>query len=380
MSEITAGMVKAELERIRSDVSEPVHALSNRVQQMEQVIARGEHTAIGGFAPESAASAAVRNLHDMPEVQRVRDAVASGMSPGRFSARVTLDSGIRAAITNPGVGQVGDTSINGVRDRRPDIVTSPQAPLRLLDVLPSRRVSGNEVEYLQASAGGTAGEQMKEGDLKTQVPINAQLKTAKIATVAAWTKASRQILSDQDQLESVIGRLLGYQAMRELERLILNGDGTTSRIDGLLHQAPLMTPTIATPTAAADVAGEAIMGLSSAGYVPSALVLHPRDWFRMQLVKTTTGEYVNGSPTEPVPPSLWNTPVVLSPSMPQDTGLVIDAAFVSLLDRWQTQVMVATENEDDFIRNRVTILAELRAGLEVADPMALLKFDLGQLP
>jgi hypothetical protein len=66
----------------------------------------------------------------------------------------------------------------------------------------------------------------------------------------------------------------------------------------------------------------------------------------------------------------------VTPAMPEGTGLALDTNFTALLDRWQAQVLVATEHEDQFVRNLVTILAELRAGLAVYDQNALLKFTL----
>ena len=41
-----------------------------------------------------------------------------------------------------------------------------------------------------------------------------------------------------------------------------------------------------------------------------------------------------------------------------------------IFDRWLSRVEVATENEDDFVKNLVTILAEERLALAVYRPEA----------
>jgi HK97 family phage major capsid protein len=354
--------------------------IRNRLQAVEQVVASAgggtfESFRTGGGSMPDVAAQATAMLAEDPIFQANADAAQRGLRASQFNSRVTVEGGIRAAITNIGVGQVGDTSVAGVRDRRGDLVLAPEQRLRLLDVLPTRRATADEVEFIQITATGDAGEQMKEGDLKAEVEMAGTLATAKIATVAAHTKASRQILSDQSALQAAIDRILRYKVLSKLENLILNGNGTTSKINGLLNQADTMVATIGTTPA--DIVGEALMRQANAGYAPNVVLLNPEDWFKIQITKNADDEYIFGSPTNPVPPALWNTQIVVTPAIAVDTGMVLDTSFTTLLDRWQTSVMVATENSDDFVRNLVTILAEVRAGLEVSDQNAILKFDLG---
>ncbi|MNW02387.1 Phage capsid family protein [compost metagenome] len=48
-----------------------------------------------------------------------------------------------------------------------------------------------------------------------------------------------------------------------------------------------------------------------------------------------------------------------------------------VFDRWQARVEVATENEDDFVKNMVTVLAEERLALAVYRPEAFIYGDFG---
>jgi HK97 family phage major capsid protein len=78
------------------------------------------------------------------------------------------------------------------------------------------------------------------------------------------------------------------------------------------------------------------------------------------------------------PAMLWGVPVVQSYSF--EPGDFLVGAFklaATLFDREEAQILVSTENQDNFIRNMVTILCEERLGLAVTRPAA---FVYGSFP
>jgi hypothetical protein len=56
--------------------------------------------------------------------------------------------------------------------------------------------------------------------------------------------------------------------------------------------------------------------------------------------------------------------------------LVVDGRFVQLLDREQAQTMISTEDRDNFVKNIVTLLAEMRAGCALLDTGAVRSVDI----
>lgn len=68
--------------------------------------------------------------------------------------------------------------------------------------------------------------------------------------------------------------------------------------------------------------------------------------------------------------SLWGTPVKVTNGMPQGEALILDTIVAALLDRQEVTVEASRHDGDNFKRNLVTILAELRAGLAVFAPTA----------
>lgn len=371
--------IKAELDNLRERVVEPIHDLQARMQHTEQMLAKmgteGVHIANGASSAPSIGRQVTAKMAEDSDYQAASEAVSRGMKPGRMSCRVNLDGSIRAALVNEGRGNVGDTEYPRFIERNSNVpLVLPR--LRLLDALPSRPVTGDAVEFIQLTATGEAAEQVLEGDLKAEIDMEGTLHTANIATIAAWTSASRQVLSDTNGLASKIDTLIRYKVLGKLEGLLVNGVGGNGKILGLIPQATAFAPTIGQKPA--DRIGESLVSQAEDGYQPNLVVMNPLDWFRLQITRTNTtdDEYVFGSPTSPIAPSLWNTTVVATPHMTEGQALTIDTSFVTVLDRQQASVLVATEHADYFVRNLIAILGELRAGLEVTDTRAVNIFAL----
>ncbi|WP_418648800.1 phage major capsid protein [Thauera butanivorans] len=308
---------------------------------------------------------------------RESPAFASLSEWNQCTARARLSSSIKSALTNiPSEGLSSDGSYMPSRPERAGIVGPVLRPLQLLEVLPSRPTEADAVEYIQLNATGEAAEQEVEGDAKALIDFDGELRKAEIATVAGWTAASRQVLSDHAALQANIDNVIQGKLLDRLENLLINGGASGSgKIVGLLDQGTVFLPTVgATP---ADIIGEAAAAMAERGYSPSVIAMHPRDWFAIQISRDDNdGAYLFGSPTAPIPPSLWNQQVVLSSAIDRGTALVLDTAHVTVLDRQQMSVMLSNSHADFFTRNLVAILGELRAGLEVRDTLAVYIVDL----
>ena len=80
-------------------------------------------------------------------------------------------------------------------------------------------------------------------------------------------------------------------------------------------------------------------------------------------------------------PTLWGKPIVATQAMSEGDFLV--GAFsqaAQIWDREDANVTISNSNEDDFIKNMVTILCEERVGLTVYRPDALVAGDFDGLP
>lgn len=371
--------VRSELERIRNEVVTPLAEIRARQIDIEQRIASGALARDDRGGAESVGASALEQFGEDQAFQAAAVTAGRGMKTSQFSARVNLDTSIRAALTNEGLGQAGDNGIP-VRPDRGGVYGPLLRPLRLLDALPSRPVSSNSVEFMQITASGEAAEQLKEGDEKAELDFEGELKNANVVTIAGHTTASVQVMADNPALAQLVDRVIEHKVYSRLENQLINGPGGEGRINGLLNQAVAFVPSIGTTPA--DRIGEALVAMTNNGYAPNLVLMNPSDWFRVQLTRTNDDddEYVFGSPTSPLSPSLWNTRIVTTPVLAAGTVMVIDTSFVTVLDREQVSVTATNTHKDYFTRNLVAILGEMRAGLEVVDVNAVMEFPLAGAP
>lgn len=290
------------------------------------------------------------------------------------SARLDLPSAsIQGSLVNEPNKGTSENTIPG-RVERGSILAQPGRRLGLLEVLPVRKVEGLVVESIRLAPKGSAGIQAVEGELKANVAISGALQKTHLVTIAAWTSASRQALADHDQLSGLVDTVLRDLLRSKLEEQLVNGTGNStesSEIAGLLTNGTQATGLESTDYA--DQLGEVVNTMLSDGYNPSFILVNPLDWFESIQVKRSLpdGQYLFGSPTSPVQPSIWNLPVVFSTAAARGAAAVIDTNFVTMLDRQSISVMTSNSHDDYFARNLIAILCEMRAGLEILDAGAI---------
>jgi HK97 family phage major capsid protein len=301
------------------------------------------------------------------------DKVKALMEQKNGQARVTIElkdmlSG--GALWGSGVSP---SSSLVIADRQP-IVPAPMRQLVVRDLFTPGTTTSNAIEYPVETdnPANTGAAVVSEGARKPQTNLSFDLKSVPVRTVAHYSKASRQILDDAPMLQSYIdGRLrygLGYVEENEL----LFGDGTGQHLFGVVPQASAYSAAF-TPANLQNIDTLRLASLQAtlALYPATGYVLHPTDWAKIELTKDTQARYIVGDPQNQITPRLWNLPVVATQAM--TVSHFLTGAFrlgAQIFDRMSIEVLVSTENEDDFVKNLITIRAEERLALAVFRPAA----------
>lgn len=265
-----------------------------------------------------------------------------------------------------------------VPNRLPGIDPRPRKELRVRDLISPGRTSAPVIQYVQQTGFTNNADFVSEGKRKPTSDIAFTLKMANVSTLAHIYKAAKQLLDDMPALQSIVDDELRYGLMEVEDTQILYGDGTGLNLLGIIPQATAYAAAFAvdmeTPI---DVLRLAMLQSQLALFPATGFVLHDTDWARIELTKDSQGRYILANPTGMIGPTLWGKPVVTSMSMV--VGTFLTGAFkrgAQIFDREDANVQVATQNEDDFVKNMITLRAEERLALAVKRPEAFVTGDL----
>lgn len=210
-----------------------------------------------------------------------------------------------------------------------------------------------------------------EGTEKPQIHFaDPTPKTVSLEKVACHIKESDEYINDFPFLASAInGRLLYELGLVEQGKLVTN----------LLGTSGIQTGTYAATGTATDIA-EAILQAAmdvqaQTGFAADTVALNPADWYILRTGKYNNGTYYGGGYFgEQSIPNIWGIPVCVSASI--TSGTVVVGAFktcASVVTNGGVSVEAVNTNEDDFVKNLMTIRAEERLALAVRRPAGFKK-------
>lgn len=324
---------------------------------------------------------------DNPSTVAMLEQVASSSAPiGSLMLGPVLSQGDVISMVRSGQwgsGAIyGAASTGGVVDTGPPtdpsrfgspygIVPQIRRRLRILDLIPTAPMDGGSFNYVQEGGAFTGPVETAESTLKPPGAVTLTDGQVVAVTVPAWLKVPRQQLADVGQLQGVLQGRLTYSVLRRVENQILAGDGTGANLKGILATSGIASITYSATSPLTDLTLDGITAVLVSDAEPDAVVMHPTDISAMLKAKASgSGERLDSEGAfAPTNSTIWDLPRIASTAITQGTALVGDFALgAQLFIREGVNVRVSDSDQDDFLRNRVTLLAETRVGLAVWQP------------
>lgn len=324
----------------------------------------------------------LQKSHRKDEPLTVRSAIQKaldGDSKDRYDALLKGDSRTMRLVLK----EITSASVGTGMKREPyidSLVSMERQPLRIRNLLTVVPVQTDSVKYGQQTLRDNKARIVAEGTSKPYSDYKWEDRTATIETIAHLTKLTLQAIADAPRLVAEVESEMRFGLGMAEEDEILNGDGTSGHLDGLMNNATayavpagMDATNVLTPV---DRLRVAMLQIHLAYAIPDGHVLNPINVAEIDLLRRDPdqgGGYLFSRPDGDTGVArIWRLPVVESPSMVVNEFLT--GAFkysVHLYDRQGVTVAISTENDDDFETNKATMRVESRIGLGVRRPYGL---------
>jgi HK97 family phage major capsid protein len=264
----------------------------------------------------------------------------------------------------------------------PGVLPLPQRPLTIRDLLSQDTTTADTLSYARQTSFDTAAAPVAQATslatgLKPQSAIGWTRVTTPIESIATWMAATRRQLADAGQTRSLIDNQLTLMLKLVEEDQLLNGNGTSPNIRGLLATTGVQTLVLTAVPAAAFINIDGIrdairlVRTGAAFAEPNGIIMNPVDAAKLDETKDTTARYLGQGPFGAAQDTVWRLPRIESLAMTAGTALV--GAFkqgATVFQREDPVILTADQHSDFFIRNLVAVLIEERLGLAVFFPAA----------
>lgn len=274
------------------------------------------------------------------------------------------------------------------RDYGPWPIDLPLRQPSIRDVITILQTGSNLIEYVRVNSLTRAAKIVPEATsptddaaLKPKASMSLQVVQTGVKTIAVIMQATRTILADAPQLQSMMTEFMRRDIDLELEEEIIAGPGGANHFEGLENTPNLTgqsfvpdsedtTGGMLTTTRKARTAALVVGRARSTGYL-----LNPYDWETIDLARGAQGQFYFGGPMQMGTKMLWGLPVIESEVIPQGTFYTGDLKQMVVWDRQDPSVYITDSNRDHFERNIIDILYEGRWAFGVLRPPAIVKGD-----
>lgn len=261
--------------------------------------------------------------------------------------------------------------------RVPGIIFDPDRPVHVRDFIAQASTTADRIYYIRESAYDDGTNTRGEGSTKPQSDFDLTQEEAPVRKIASYIRLSKEMLDDTPGLVGYINARMPKKVRLKEDQQILYGNGTAPNLEGITVAAAAYTDAgLADANVNRyDVLVNAIKQVRREEYMANAIMLHPDDWYNMLLTKDAEGAYVfpESARFGGVPPLVAGVPLIANTAVTAGDFLVGDFALgVQLFDRMQSTVRFYEQDQDNAIKNLVTVVAEERLALPIYRPTAFI--------
>lgn len=297
---------------------------------------------------------------------------------GLEKSKNMLGKGAKFSIEIPNRKVVGNFSSSGsltgtyfvAPDVRPGIIIKPYEAIHLRDLLPVGRTGSNIIRYIRDNGGQGGPAMVAEAGTKPQMDRALQVYDAPVRKVATYMRVPEEMIEDIPYLTSFLTNIGTQEVMLQEDTQILYGDGTGQNLTGLMTAGSFTafaagTSVIGASSNQFDVLRAARKQMRKLFRTPSWALVSPDDYFAMTSLKDTTNNYILQGGGNGLVPNLDGVPIIETTSIAAGDFLLGDRNAAEIVSRSGIAIRFYEQDQDNAIKNMVTIVIEERLALPI---------------
>jgi len=369
IADLKAGMPTADqMKTLNEEIKTLKEDAKKNQEAIDKMVAKGLETPLTG-APQTLGNMVSKELTGK------KDTLKSFKGSGGFTIEVDQTKAVgnfASATSLTGTYFVPPTNVPGVPGDR------PYERVHMRDILPVGQTNSNVIRYVRDNGGEGAPAMVAEGGTKPQMDRDLAIIDAPVRKIAVYMRLPEEMIEDIPYLQSFLTQIGMEEVMLVEDAQILYGDGTGSNISGLFTNAT------------AFAAGTSVIGASANQYdtlraarkqarllrrYPTVALVNPGDYYDMTSRKDTTNNYLflGGGNGINIGPSVEGMRVVEHTAITAGDFLVIDPMAAAIFDRAGMSIRFYDQDQDNAIKNLITIVIEKRLALAIYYTTGLIK-------
>jgi HK97 family phage major capsid protein len=250
----------------------------------------------------------------------------------------------------------------------PGVFIQPYNEVHMRNLLPIGNTTSNTIRYVRDNGGEGGPAMVAESGSKPQMDRDLAILDANVRKVATHLRLPEEMIEDVPYITSFLTNVGTQEVLAVEDTQILYGDGTGQNLSGLFTNATAFaapaTAIVASPNRF-DVLRAARLQMKRAKRTPSFALVSPLDYFMMTSVKDTTGNYVLQGGGNGLIPTLDGVPVIEMNQVVDNDFLLGDRNAAEIDFRSNITVRFYEQDQDNAIKNLVTIVIEERIALPI---------------
>lgn len=266
-------------------------------------------------------------------------------------------------------------------DRLPGVYFDPDRATHVRQFLTQTSTNSDNVRYVQETGYTDGTAPQTEGSDKGVSDFSLEAKDAPVRTLASYIRVSRQMLDDTAFLTSYINQRLPKKLFLEEDDQILYGNGSGDNLEGITEVAQSFSAITGLSLVSrfdALVNSISQVRTDNGEYQASAIMLNPEDFYIMLVEKDNENRYYFPDAVRfgGQPPRVAGVPVITNTAVTADDFIVGDFNLgATMALREGVSLQFFEQDQDNVIKNLVTVRVEERLALPIHNPNAFVYGD-----